>query len=107
MSPPPRCAPRSRSSAAAVVVGLAALVVVPLMVMLASMSDGAALTLLAATAVGVITVVRARTDRQPVRPLPAPANPSGVSRAVPAGTAYWCAVTAPSCPRRPRAPGPG
>ncbi|MEO3937902.1 hypothetical protein V3N99_14245 [Dermatophilaceae bacterium Soc4.6] len=111
MSDAPRRAPRSRSSTAdpsAAVAALAMLVLGSLVVLLASVAEAGSLpVLLAATAVGALAVAWAGTDRGPVRPLPAPLHPSGVARSVPASTAYWCAVAAPRCPRRPRAPGRG
>lgn len=61
--------------------------------------------LLTAAAVGLLTAVMASTGQHVVQPLPVRARPSGVAGAVPASTAYWCALDAPSCPQRPRAPG--
>ena len=66
---------------------------------------GAGQVLLTAAAVGLLTAVLATAGQHVVQPLPVRANPSGVAGAVPASTAYWCALAAPSCPQRPRAPG--
>ncbi|GAA2470964.1 hypothetical protein [Terrabacter carboxydivorans] len=94
------------TSLPALVASLAATVVVLLGTLTSSVTDASAgQVLLTAAAVGVLTAVLASTGQHVVRPLPARANPSGVSGAVPASTAYWCALDAPSCPQRPRAPG--
>jgi hypothetical protein len=61
--------------------------------------------LLTAATVGVLTLVLTTTAVRAVRPVPVPVRPCGVAGAVPASTAYWCALEAPSCPQRPRAPG--
>ena len=61
--------------------------------------------LLTAATAGVLTVVLATTAVCTVRPLPVRVHASGVPGAVPASTAYWCALDAPRCPQRPRAPG--
>ena len=61
--------------------------------------------LLTAATAGVLTVVLATTAVRTVRPLPVRVHASGVPGAVPASTAYWCALDAPRCPQRPRAPG--
>ena len=63
--------------------------------------------LLTAATVGVLTLVLTTTAVRTVLPVPVPVpvRPSGVAGAVPASTAYWCALEAPSCPQRPRAPG--
>ncbi len=85
---------------------LAAAVVVLLGTVLGTVSGaGAGQVLLTAATVGVLTVVLARTAVRPVRPLPVRVHASGVPGAVPASTAYWCALDAPRCPQRPRAPG--
>lgn len=92
----------ARQSVPALVASLAATVVV----IFGSLTGaGAGQVLVTAAAVGVLTAVLATTSQQAVRPLPVRANPSGVAGAVPASTAYWCALDAPSCPQRPRAPG--
>jgi hypothetical protein len=85
---------------------LAATVVVLVGSLSASLTDASAgQVLLSAAAVGVLGMVLATAGQHVVQPLPARANPSGVAGAVPASTAYWCALDAPSCPQRPRAPG--
>ena len=61
--------------------------------------------LLTAATAGVLTVVLATTAVRTLRPLPVRVHASGVPGAVPAPTAYWCALDAPRCPQRPRAPG--
>ena len=61
--------------------------------------------LLTAATAGVLTVVLATTAVRTLRPLPVRVHASGVPGAVPASTAYWCALDAPRCPQRPRAPG--
>ena len=66
---------------------------------------GAGQVLLTAATVGVLTSVLATTAVRTVRPLPVRVHASGVPGAVPASTAYWCALDAPRCPQRPRAPG--
>jgi hypothetical protein len=66
---------------------------------------GAGQVLLTAATVGVLTVVLATTAVRTARPLPVRVHASGVPGAVPASTAYWCALDAPRCPQRPRAPG--
>ncbi|KRB47041.1 hypothetical protein [Terrabacter sp. Root181] len=66
---------------------------------------GAGQALVTAATVGVLAVVLATTAVRMVRPLPVRVHASGVPGAVPASTAYWCALDAPRCPQRPRAPG--
>ena len=66
---------------------------------------GAGQVLVTAATVGVLAVVLATTAVRTVRPLPVRVHASGVPGAVPASTAYWCALDAPRCPQRPRAPG--
>ena len=94
------------ASLPALVASLAATVVV-LLGSLTSPVTGASAgqVLLTAAAVGVLTAVLATTTHHVVQPLPVGTHPSGVAGAVPASTAYWCALDAPSCPQRPRAPG--
>lgn len=88
------------------VASLSATVVVLLGSLTSSVTDASAgQVLLTAAAVGVLTAVLASTAQRVVQPLPVRTHPSGVSGAVPASTAYWCALDAPSCPQRPRAPG--
>jgi hypothetical protein len=106
---------RDRASSAApwlpesmpvLVASLAATVVVFLGSLTSSVSDASAgQVLLTAAAIGVLTAVLATTRQHVVQPLPARTHPSGVAGAVPASTAYWCALDTPSCPQRPRAPG--
>ncbi|MGO4603894.1 hypothetical protein [Terrabacter sp. 2YAF2] len=94
------------SSLPALVASLAATVVVFLGSLTSSVTDASAgQVLLTAAAVGVLTALLASTGHHVVQPLPVRAHPSGVAGAVPASTAYWCALDAPSCPQRPRAPG--
>jgi len=99
--------PQASSSKAALVgASLAATAIVVLGSLTGSLTGaGAGQVLLTAAALGVLTAVLASTRQQVVRPLPVRVNPSGVAEAVPASTAYWCALDAPSCPQRPRAPG--
>ena len=92
----------ARSALPAVAASLVAMVVVLLGTVTGA---GAGQLLLTAATVGVLTVVLATTAVRTVRPVPVPVLPSGVSGAVPASTAYWCALDAPRCPHRPRAPG--
>ena len=90
----------------AVAASLAAMVVVLLGTVLGTATGaGGAQVLLTAATVGVLTVVLATTAVRTVRPLPVRVHASGVPGAVPASTAYWCALEAPRCPQRPRAPG--
>ncbi len=102
---------REHASAAAervraLVSGSAATVVVLLASLLASVGQaGVADVLFTAAAVGVLTALLASAAQHVVQPRPARARPTGVSGSVPATTAYWCALDAPSCPQRPRAPG--
>src|SRR5262245_20103638 len=102
---------REHASAAAepmraLVAGSAATVVVLLASLLGSVGQaGVAHVVFTAAAVGVLTALLASAAQHVVQPRPVRARPSGVSGAVPASTAYWCALEAPSCPQRPRAPG--
>jgi len=92
----------TQESLAVLTAGLAATVVV----LLGSFTGaGPGQLLVTAAAVGVVTAVLAAAGHHVVQPLPVRAHPSGVADAVPASTAYWCALDAPSCPHRPRAPG--
>ncbi len=101
----PRLPTAAVPGARATLVGCAALAAT-LVVLLASATPGSALpVLLAVAAVGLLAVVRQQAGHRVVRPLPVPTHPSGVAHAVRASTAYWCAIPAPGCPRRPRAPG--
>jgi len=102
------------SSAAAAMPALVASLAATAVVLLGSLTSSvtgsvtdasAGQVLLTAAAVGLLTAVMASTSRQIVRPVPVRLHPSGVAGAVPASTAYWCALDAPSCPQRPRAPG--
>lgn len=86
----------------AVAASLAATVVVLLGALTGA---GAGQVLVTAATVGVLAVVLATTAVRTVRPLPVRVHASGVPGAVPASTAYWCALDAPRCPQRPRAPG--
>jgi len=103
---------RHRSSSAAqpvpaLVTSLAAAVLVVLLGALTASFTHAdvAQVLVTAAAVGVLTAVLASAGQHVVQPLSVRASPSGVAGAVAASTAYWCALDAPSCPQRPRAPG--
>lgn len=103
---------RQRGSSAAgpvpaLVASVAATVLVVFLGSLTASFTGAdvAQVLVTAAAVGVLTAVLASAGQRVIQPVAARANPSGVAGAVPASTAYWCALDAPSCPRRPRAPG--
>jgi len=90
----------------AVAASLAAMVVVLLGTVLGTATGaGGAQVLLTAATVGLVTAVLATTAVRTVRPLPVRVHASGVPGAVPASTAYWCALEAPRCPQRPRAPG--
>ncbi|MEW1952279.1 hypothetical protein [Terrabacter sp. NPDC080008] len=92
----------TRESLWVLTAGLAATVVV----LLGSLTGaGPGQLLVTAAAVGLVTAVLATTGRQVLRPVPVRASTSGVPGAVPASTAYWCALEVPSCPQRPRAPG--
>ena len=86
--PSPRASPRRSSSSSGTVTGA-----------------GAGQVLLTAATVGVLTVVLATTAVRTVRPLPVRVHASGVPARCPPSTAYWCALDAPRCPQRPRAPG--
>ncbi|MBC9821158.1 hypothetical protein [Terrabacter sp. MAHUQ-38] len=90
----------------AFVASVALTVVVLLGSLTASFTDaGVVQVLLTTAAVGVLTAVLASAGRHVVQPLPVRANPTGVAGAVASSSAYWCALDAPSCPHRPRAPG--
>ncbi|WP_330475321.1 hypothetical protein [Terrabacter sp. C0L_2] len=90
----------------ALVASLAATVVVLVGSLVGSVTDASAgQVLLTAAAVGLLTAVMASAGRQVAPPVPVRVHSSGVPGAVPASTAYWCALDAPSCPQRPRAPG--
>lgn len=94
------------STDAAALPALAASLAATVVVLLGTVTGvGAGQVLLTAATVGVLTVVLATTAVRPARPVPVPVHPSGVPGAVPASTAYWCALDAPRCPQRPRAPG--
>lgn len=90
----------------ALVASLAATVVALLGSLFGSITDASpGQVLLTAAAVGLLTAVLAAAGQHVVQPVPVRVRPSGVPGAVPASTAYWCALDAPSCPQRPRAPG--
>ena len=88
-------------------VAITAATVVALLGLLSASFSGAgvAQVLVTAAALGVFTAVLAGAGRNVVQPLPVSANPSRVPGAVAAPSAYWCALDAPVCPQRPRAPG--
>ncbi|GAA5035191.1 hypothetical protein GCM10023258_36790 [Terrabacter aeriphilus] len=89
-----------------VVATLLTSLVATLVVLLATTGDASPLhVLVTAGAVGLLAIALTARQARPVGPVPVRARPSGVAGAVPASTAYWCAVDAPRCPRRPRAPG--
>jgi hypothetical protein len=95
-------AARARLAVETLVISLVA----TLVVLLATTGDASALhVLVTAGAVGLLAIALTARQARPVRPVPVRARPSGVADAVPASSAYWCAVDAPRCPRRPRAPG--
>lgn len=112
-------APRQRTSAdlaslpaltarfgATLFAGVAASLAAMVVILLGTVTGASAgQVLLTAAAAGVIAVVLATTGTTAVRPLPVTPRPSGVAGAVLASTAYWCALEAPRCPQRPRAPG--
>ncbi|WP_020141758.1 hypothetical protein [Terracoccus sp. 273MFTsu3.1] len=98
---------RQRASAdVAALPALAASLAAAVVVILGTVTGGSAgQVLLTAMTAGVLMVVLTKTAVRTVRPVPVPLHPSGVSGSVPAATAYWCALDAPRCPQRPRAPG--
>lgn len=101
-SAPARSVSRLQLAAFALTASLAATIVVLSGSLVAA---GPGHLLLSAATVGVLTAVLAATGRHVVQPLPVRIASTGVTGAVPASTAYWCALDAPSCPQRPRAPG--
>ena len=67
--------------------------------------QGAGQTLVVAVTVGVLATLLVRAGRPAVAALPAKTAPAARAGDVDSSTAYWCALEAPTCPRRPRAPG--
>lgn len=98
---------RSRTRTTGSLPLVTALAASTLLLVLASTSLGGltAQALVATTVVAALAVALGRTAYRPVR-VRAVRAPSGRHRGhVEAPTAYWCAVSAPSRPQRPRAPG--
>ena len=62
-------------------------------------------TLVVAMTVGALAALLATSGRLTVRAVSAVVTPDARGGEVDAPTAYWCALEAPTCPRRPRAPG--
>ena len=94
---------RERAASVTASVPALASLAATLVVLLGSLTSpvtGASLgqVLLTAAAVGLLTAVLASTGQHVVQPLPVRTRPSGVAGAVPASTAYWCALDAPAVP---------
>ncbi|MGW5240382.1 hypothetical protein ACWEOW_15745 [Monashia sp. NPDC004114] len=62
-------------------------------------------TLIVAATVAALAALLATARRIAVRATPAVVMPHARAGEVDAPTAYWCALGAPTCPQRPRAPG--
>lgn len=62
-------------------------------------------TLIVAVTVGALAVILATAGRIAPRAVPAVVPARARAGEVDAPTAYWCALEAPTCPQRPRAPG--